>query len=280
MRLDNKFVHLQSLKIYTNIMAKKIQTVEEKLKAIYTLQLIDSSIDKIRTVRGELPLEVRDLEAELEGLSTRTGKIEEEIKGVEDSVSDRKNMIAEAKNAIVKYKEQQENVRNNREFDSLSKEIEFQELEIQLCEKRMKEAKVTILNKQEVLAESVSDVEEKQALLDLKNKELDEIIAETEQEEAILLERSEKEAKKIDDRLLRSYRRIRGGAKNGLAVVPVERGASGGSFISIPPQRQIEIALRKKIIIDEHSGRILIDAEMAEELNEKIRKMVVKLLKK
>lgn len=261
-------------------MAKKIQTVEEKLKAIYTLQLIDSSIDKIRTVRGELPLEVRDLEAELEGLSTRTGKIEEEIKGVEDSVSDRKNMIAEAKNAIVKYKEQQENVRNNREFDSLSKEIEFQELEIQLCEKRMKEAKVTILNKQEVLAESVSDVEEKQALLDLKNKELDEIIAETEQEEAILLERSEKEAKKIDDRLLRSYRRIRGGAKNGLAVVPVERGASGGSFISIPPQRQIEIALRKKIIIDEHSGRILIDAEMAEELNEKIRKMVVKLLKK
>ena len=261
-------------------MAKKIQTVEEKLKAIYTLQIIDSSIDRIRTVRGELPLEVRDLESEIEGLTSRKEKIEDEIREVENSVSDRKNLIAESKNAIVKYKEQQDNVRNNREFDSLSKEIEFQELEIQLCEKRMKEAKLTIQNKQEVLAESVSNVDEKLALLELKNKELSEIIAETEQEEAVLLERSEKEAKKVDDRLLRSYRRIRSGAKNGLAIVPVERGASGGSFISIPPQRQIEIASRKKIIIDEHSGRILIDGDMAEELTEKVEKMIVKLLKK
>ena len=159
-------------------MAKKIQTVEEKLKAIYTLQIIDSSIDRIRTVRGELPLEVRDLESEIEGLTSRKEKIEDEIREVENSVSDRKNLIAESKNAIVKYKEQQDNVRNNREFDSLSKEIEFQELEIQLCEKRMKEAKLTIQNKQEVLAESVSNVDEKLALLELKNKELSEIIAE------------------------------------------------------------------------------------------------------
>ena len=261
-------------------MAKKNKKVKEKMRSIYTLQLIDSNIDKIRTLRGELPLEVEDLEAEIEGLTIRKEKIENELKGLETSISDRKNMMAESKNGIAKYKEQQGNVKNNREFDSLSKEIEFQELEIQLSEKKIKEFKFKIESKKEVLAVAAEKVKEKQDSLDQKNKELDEIVSETENEEAILTERSEKEAKKVDERLLRAYKRIRGGAKNGLAVVPVERGASGGSFISIPPQRQIEIAARKKIIYDEHSGRILIDSELAEELNQDIEKMVAKLLKK
>jgi|TARA_B110000208_G_scaffold191564_1_gene258889 uncharacterized protein len=262
------------------VMAKKIQTVEDKLRAIYTLQLIDSSIDKIRTIRGELPLEVRDLEDEIVGLTTRRDNIETELESVETTISDRKNMIVDAKEIIEKYKTQQGNVRNNREFDSLSKEIEFQELEIQLCDKKIKEFKFKIESKKDVLVEAAEKLKEKQDLLDLKNKELDEIISETENEEKILQGKSEKEEKKVDERLLRTYRRIRGGAKNGLAVVPVERGASGGSFISIPPQRQIEIASRKKVIYDEHSGRILIDAEMAEEINADIDKMITKLLKK
>ncbi len=262
------------------VMAKKIQTVEDKLRAIYTLQLIDSSIDKIRTIRGELPLEVRDLEDEIVGLTTRRDNIETELESVETTISDRKNMIVDAKEIIEKYKTQQGNVRNNREFDSLSKEIEFQELEIQLCDKKIKEFKFKIESKKDVLVEAAEKLKEKQDLLDLKNKELDEIISETENEEKILQGKSEKEEKKVDERLLRTYRRIRGGAKNGLAVVPVERGASGGSFISIPPQRQIEIASRKKVIYDEHSGRILIDAEMAEEINTDIDKMITKLLKK
>ena len=262
------------------VMAKKIQTVEDKLRAIYTLQLIDSSIDKIRTIRGELPLEVRDLEDEIVGLTTRRDNIETELESVETTISDRKNMIVDAKDIIEKYKTQQGNVRNNREFDSLSKEIEFQELEIQLCDKKIKEFKFKIESKKDVLVEAAEKLKEKQDLLDLKNKELDEIISETENEEKILQGKSEKEEKKVDERLLRTYRRIRGGAKNGLAVVPVERGASGGSFISIPPQRQIEIASRKKVIYDEHSGRILIDAEMAEEINADIDKMITKLLKK
>lgn len=261
-------------------MAKKIQTVEDKLRSIYTLQLIDSNIDKIRTIRGELPLEVEDLEAEIEGLTTRKENIEVEINELETNISDRKNMIIDANEIIEKYKKQQGNVRNNREFDSLSKEIEFQELEIQLCDKKIKEFKFKVESKKEVLEEAKAKVEEKQDLLNQKKKELDEIISETESEEQVLIEKSEKEAKKIDERLLRAYKRIRGGAKNGLAVVPVERGASGGSFISIPPQRQIEITARKSIIYDEHSGRILIDAEMADEVTNDVDKMIAKLLKK
>lgn len=261
-------------------MAKKIQTVEEKLRALYTLQLIDSSIDKIRTVRGELPIEVQDLEDELEGLSIRCDKINAEIEELQEQITDKKHTIAESKAAIAKYIEQQGNVRNNREFDAISKEIEFQELEIQLSEKRIKEFKARIENKKEVQEESNNLLNERKALLDQKKKELDEIISETKAEEEVLLEKSEEEAKKIEDRLLRAYKRIRGGAKNGLAVVPVERGASGGSFISIPPQRQLDIAARKKIIVDEHSGRILVDKDLADELTDKVDKMIAKLLSK
>lgn len=261
-------------------MAKKIQTVEEKLRALYTLQLIDSSIDKIRTVRGELPIEVQDLEDELEGLSIRCDKINAEIEELQEQITEKKHTIAESKAAIAKYIEQQGNVRNNREFDAISKEIEFQELEIQLSEKRIKEFKARIENKKEVQEESNALLNERKALLDQKKKELDEIISETKAEEEVLLEKSEEEAKKIEDRLLRAYKRIRGGAKNGLAVVPVERGASGGSFISIPPQRQLDIAARKKIIVDEHSGRILVDKDLADELTDKVDKMIAKLLSK
>ncbi len=260
-------------------MASKNQTVEDKLRALYTLQLIDSSIDRIKTIRGELPIEVMDLEDELEGLNTRKGKIDEEMAEVEKSISDKKHLIEECKAAIKKYEAQQAKVRNNREFDALSKEIEFQELEIQLSEKRIKEFKAQIENKKEVLNLSLSNIEEKQALLDQKKQELDEIVAETQKEEEILAKQSAKEGKKIEDRLLTAYKRIRSGAKNGLAVVPVERGASGGSFISIPPQRQLDIAARKKIIVDEHSGRILVDKDLADELNEKVQKMIKKLLK-
>lgn len=260
-------------------MAKTTQTVEEKLRALYTLQLIDSSIDKIKTVRGELPMEVQDLEDEIEGLSTRKSKIESEIEDLDKAISAKKHLIEESKAAIKKYEAQQGKVRNNREFDALSKEIEFQQLEIELSEKRIKENKAKIDAKKDVLAESADYLKNKEDILTQKKNELNEIIEETKKEEEILLKQSEKESKKIDDRLLKAYRRIRSGAKNGLAVVPVERGASGGSFISIPPQRQLDIAARKKIIVDEHSGRILVDKDLADELNEKIDKMITKLLK-
>lgn len=260
-------------------MSKSAQTVEDKLRSLYTLQLIDSSIDKIKTVRGELPMEVQDLEDEIEGLSTRKAKIEEEIAELEKSISEKKHTIEESKAAIKKYEAQQGKVRNNREFDALSKEIEFQQLEIELSEKRIKEFKAKIDAKKDLLTDSAANLKDKEEVLKIKKKELDDIIAETQKEEELLIKQSEKESKKIDDRLLQAYLRIRSGAKNGLAVVPVERGASGGSFISIPPQRQLDIAARKKIIVDEHSGRILVDKDLADELQDKVDKMITKLLK-
>ena len=194
-------------------------------------------------------------------------------------ILEKKNIIEESKSTIKKYEEQQKNVRNNREFDSLNKEIEYQELEAQLAEKRIKENLLKIDNKKELLDEVKSQFTAKEEALDAKKKELTEIVAETEKEEKILLEESEKASKSIDDRLLKAYKRIRGASKNGLAVVPVERGASGGSFIKIPPQVQLDIAARKKIIVDEHSGRILVDAELAEEQNTKMSRKLNRVLK-
>ena len=194
-------------------------------------------------------------------------------------ILEKKNIIEESKSTIKKYEEQQKNVRNNREFDSLNKEIEYQELEAQLAEKRIKENLLKIDNKKELLDEVKSQFTAKEEALDAKKKELTEIVAETEKEEKILLEESEKASKAIDDRLLKAYKRIRGASKNGLAVVPVERGASGGSFIKIPPQIQLDIAARKKIIVDEHSGRILVDAELAEEQNTKMSRKLNRVLK-
>ena len=237
-------------------------TIAEKLDALYALQKIDSQIDSIRTVRGELPLEVQDLEDEIEGLDTRIKKMQEEMKELEVEVSDRKNAIKEAEAAIVKFKEQQNNVRNNREFESLAKEVEFQELEIKLHDKRIKEAKAKVVSKKEVLDEAKERLELRREDLKVKQGELDEIVGETQKEEEALVVQSQKAKDAIDDRLIAAYDRLRTNAKNGLAVVTVDRDSCGGCFNKIPPQRQLDIDSKKKVIVCEHCGRILVPADV------------------
>ncbi len=251
-------------------MAKKEVTVEEKLRALYDLQLIDSRIDEIRNVRGELPLEVEDLEDEVTGLSTRVAKHEEELANLDTEISNKKLAMDESATLIKKYEEQQKNVRNNREFDSLTKEVEYQELEIQLAEKRIKEFKAKIVQKKEVIKNSKERLSQQKSHLEHKKNELTDILKETEKEEQLLNDKSAEYSQSIDAHLLKAYTRIRNKVKNGLAVVSIKRGASGGSFFTIPPQVQLEIANRKKITIDEHSGRILVDAALAQEEKEKI----------
>ena len=259
-------------------MAKKKEiTVEEKLRALFDLQLIDSRIDKIRDIRGELPLEVEDLEDELAGMNTRLEKLNDGIEVVANSISDKKNHIEESKELIKKYTKQQDNVRNNREYDSLSKEIEFQELEIELNEKHIREFNVQIEQKKIVVEETSERLKQRQEHLAHKQGELNEILAETEKEEQALLNKSSDYEKKIEERLIKAYKRIRTNVKNGLAIVAIDRGASGGSFFTIPPQIQMEIAGRKKIITDEHSGRILVDLDLAKEEEEKMEKLFNKL---
>jgi predicted nucleic acid-binding Zn-ribbon protein len=259
-------------------MAKKAEaTVEEKLRALYDLQLIDSRVDEIRNVRGELPLEVEDLADDVLGLKTRLDKLKTDVETVNFEIGAKKNLIEESKVLIKKYTEQQKNVRNSREFNSISKELEFQELEIQLAEKNIKEFKVQIEQKKEVISETKERLNERESHLKHKKSELDAILAETEKEEKALLKKSNEFQDQIEDRLVKAYARIRSNVKNGLAVVPIERGASGGSFFTIPPQVQVEIASRKKIITDEHSGRILVDLTLAEEEQEKMKKMFSKL---
>ena len=259
-------------------MAKKKEiTVEEKLRSLYNVQLIDSRIDKIRDIRGELPLEVRDLEDEIEGLKSRIEKFEQGLEEINEQISIKKNIIAEAKVLMKKYTEQQKNVRNNREFDSLTKETEFQQLEIQLAEKNINEFKVQIEQKNESIDEIKSITSEKNKHLKHKKSELDKILKETEKEETVLLKKSEDYKKRIEDRLVSAYTRIRASVKNGLAIVPIERGAAGGSFFTIPPQIQMEIASRKKIITDEHSGRILVDEVLATEQKVKMEKLFSKM---
>lgn len=256
---------------------KKESTVEEKLRALYNLQLIDSRVDEIRNVRGELPLEVQDLEDEVLGLKTRLDKLKTDVETINFEITAKKNLIEESKTLIKKYAEQQKNVRNSREFNSLSKEVEFQELEIQLAEKNIKEFKAQIEQKKEVIADTKEKLSEREGHLKHKKGELDAILAETEKEEKALLKKSQEFEEKIEDRLVQAYKRIRTNVKNGLAVVPVERGASGGSFFTIPPQVQVEIASRKKIITDEHSGRILVDPLLAEEEQERMQELFAKL---
>lgn len=260
-------------------MAKKAQTVtvEDKLRALYDLQLIDSKIDEIRNMRGELPLEVEDLKDEMVGLTKRLDKLNEELKTIEDQVKQKKHDIDTHKAAIKKYSEQQKDVRNNREFNSLAKEIEFQELEIELAEKNIKEFSANLTFKKKAIEETAEKIDFKKDHLGHKEGELNNILAETEKEEDFLLKKSEEFAQKIDERLLQAYQRIRKGVKNGLAVVSLERGAASGSFFTIPPQVQVEIATRKKIMVDEHSGRILVDVELAEEEKEKIDKLISKI---
>lgn len=259
-------------------MAKKAEaSVEERLRALYDLQLIDSRVDEIRNVRGELPLEVEDLEDEVAGLNTRLEKLNENLDMINEEIKARKNLIEESKSLIKKYSEQQKNVRNNREYNSLTKEIEFQELEIQLADKHIKEFKAQIEQKKEVMSETKDRLKDRTEHLKIKKGELDEILKETEKEEKALLDKSQEFQTKIEERLVKAYHRIRNNVKNGLAVVPVERGASGGSFFTIPPQVQVEIASRKKVITDEHSGRILVDAQLAEEEKAKMEKLFAKI---
>ena len=247
--------------------------VEDKLRALYALQLVDSKIDEIRNVRGELPLEVDDLEDEVAGLSTRLDKLKSDLETIDDQIKEKKNAIDGHKESIKKYLEQQKNVRNNREFNSLTKEVEFQELEIQLAEKHIKEMKASIEHKKEVVAQTKEKLDGKQTHLKHKKAELSDIMAETEKEENFLSAKSEELRGQIEERLIAAYDRIRNSVRNGLAVVSIERGASAGSFFTIPPQTQMEIAARKKIITDEHSGRILVDGVLADEEKEKMEKL-------
>ena len=241
-------------------------SVEEKLRALYQLQIVNSDIDKIKTLRGELPLEVQDLEDEIAGLETRGEKYNEEVKSLESNITGKKTEISHAQGLIDKYKDQQSNVRNNREYDSLSKEIEYQTLEMELCEKRIREFTQQIKDKSVVIDESKSVLDERTKDLEAKKSELDEIVDDTRKEEDERSKTGKALESKIEERLLTAYNKIRKNARNGLSVVSVERDACGGCFNKIPPQRQLDIKSRKKIIVCEYCGRILVDSEILEEL--------------
>lgn len=244
---------------------EKELTVEDKLKTLYNLQLKLSEIDKIKILRGELPLEVADLEDELIGLETRIKKYESEFKEANDAIAQFKIKIQESTMKSEKYKEQLDNVRNNREFDHLSKEIDFEKLEIELAEKRIREFTQTAKNLEEQIAESKSFLVERTDDLAQKKAELDSIVSETKQQEEDLREDVKQIETEVEPRLLQAFRRIRKSARNGLAVVCVERAACGGCFNKIPPQKQMDIKMGKKIIVCEYCGRIMIDPELVGE---------------
>ncbi|MDD2438043.1 MAG: C4-type zinc ribbon domain-containing protein [Massilibacteroides sp.] len=243
--------------------AEKEYTVEDKLSTLYQLQMTMTEVDKIKTLRGELPLEVQDLEDEIAGLETRLQNYQAEIKVFESAVVEQKNKISESTGLIEKYKGQLDNVRNNREFDNLSKEIEFQGLEIEFAEKKIREYKEAVDNKKKEIVQITEILEGRKGDLVQKKSELDEIISETRQEEEKLREKAKKLEALIEPRLLTAFKRIRKGARNGLAVVYIQRDACGGCFNKIPPQKQMDIKLRKKIIVCEYCGRIMIDPELA-----------------
>jgi uncharacterized protein len=237
-------------------------SVEERLQALYDLQKVVTDIDKIRTLRGELPLEVQDLEDEITGLETRIAKLDADIKQFNDDILTKKNEIKDAGLLIKKYEAQQSNVRNNREFDSLTKEVEFQNLEVELREKHIREFTIQMKEKTDIAEKSKKELEERKGDLQAKKAELDEIVSETQTEEERLKVKAKDIEKHIDERLIAAFKRIRKNARNGLAVVTVARDACGGCFNKIPPQRQLDIQLRKKIIVCEYCGRILVDSEM------------------
>ncbi len=244
---------------------KTTASVEDKLKALHLLQVIDTEVDKIRIIRGELPLEIEDLEDLIAGLNTRLEKFNEELTAINDNISANKNSVALATDAIEKYEKQLKNIKNNREFTSLTKEVEFQNLEIQIAEKNKIQNEANVLHKTEIVNACSAQITEKQEELKVKQGELDEIIKETEKEEVALMKESAKAEKVIDERLLNAYKRIRGKVSNGLAVVSVERDACGGCFSQIPPQRQLDIQMHKKVIVCEHCGRIMVDSNIFEE---------------
>lgn len=246
-------------------MAKKkatIVSVEDRLKALYQLQMIDSEVDKIRIVRGELPLEIEDLEDLIGGLQTRLEKLNSELDAINNEILTKKNANLDAEALVKKYEKQLKNIKNNREFSSLTKELEYKGLEIQLNEKHISEFQAKVLHKEEVINELKSQISDREDELSTKNKELAAIIKETEKEEKALLKKSEKAQVVIEERLLSAYNRIRGKVRNGLAVVSVDRDACGGCFNQIPPQRQLDIQMHKKVIVCEHCGRILVDSNI------------------
>jgi predicted nucleic acid-binding Zn-ribbon protein len=239
------------------------QTVEQKLKALYELQTIHTKIDKIRQIRGELPMEVADLEDDVAGLETRIQKIKAELDDLEDDIVTRKNLIKDSQANIKKYETQLNEVKNNREYDAISKEIEIQGLDIQVSEKKIREFGFEITSKTQIYEKALADLDARKSDLTAKQDELGTITAETEKEENELTTQADKATKGIDERLLVAYNRLRQNAKNGLAVVTIQRDSCSGCFNQIPPQRQSDIRQRKKVIVCEHCGRILIDEQMA-----------------
>lgn len=237
-------------------------SVEEKLVSMIRLQKVDSKLDEIQILKGELPMEVKDLEDEIEGLHARQTRIEEEINGIQEFINQKKEAIKEAEALIQKYEKQSENVKNNREFEAINKEIEMQTLEVKLCEKHIKDATEEIADKARALESAKKAISNKEGNLNAKKGELEKIIGETEIEETTFRKQAEAARAQVDERLLTSYDRIRGNYRNGLAVVPVERDSCGGCFHAIPPQRQSEIKLRKKVIVCENCGRILVDSDL------------------
>ena len=250
-------------------MAKNTQTntgsVEDQLKALHQLQVIDTKVDKIRIIRGELPLEIQDLEDLIAGLNTRLEKFETELEAIHENIVANKNTISLATDAIKKYETQLKEIKNNREFTSLTKEVEYQNLEIQISEKKAVQNAANVLHKTEIINACKAQIAEREEELKLKSTELDEIVTETEKEEKSLMADSVKAEKVIDERLLDAYKRIRSKVVNGLAVVSVERGACGGCFSQIPPQRQLDIQMHKKVIVCEHCCRIMVDANIFQE---------------
>lgn len=239
-------------------------SIEKKLVALYSLQQVDTEINKIRIVRGELPLEVQDLEDEIEGLDTRIENIKNEVHEIESEIKAKTAAIKDHQALIKKYEAQQMNVRNNREYDSITKEMEFQSLEIQLCEKKIKEYTAALEYKNEILGKTIITHDERLEDLNQKKVELDEIVSETEKEEKKLIDKLQDSQKYIEERLIIAYQRIKKNARNGLAVVLIERDACGGCFNKIPPQRQLDIKMHKKIIVCEYCGRILVDSTIDE----------------
>ena len=236
-------------------------TIAQKLEALLKLQNIDSALDSIKKMRGDLPEEVRDLEDEVAGIETRINKFNKEIAVLEEEISKNRNAKKDAEKLVNKYKDQQMNVRNNREYDAISKEIELQGLEIELADKRSREFEFKILNKKDDVSETETRLNTRKKDLDAKRKELDVLIAESEDDEVKLNKDRDKAAKHVEERLLRPYDKLRGNYPNGLAVVMVKRGACGGCFSAVPPQRQADIKDKKRIIVCEHCGRILADVE-------------------
>ncbi len=244
---------------------KKDVTVEQKLRALFLLQQVDCKIDEIAILKGELPMEVRDLEDEIIGLQTRVTNLEKGVQGYADEITGHHNKIQEAENLILRYEKQLEEVKNNREYEALMKELELQKLDIKLSEKKIRGIKHTMTDKERILETAKANVAKKEKVLEEKKVELEQIIGETEKEEVKLLKKSEKAEKDIEERLIKGYKKIRKAYRNGLAVVTVERNSCGGCFNRIPPQMQLEIAQRKKVIVCEHCGRVLVDENIMSE---------------